>query len=187
MTFVRRDCPSLPELLCLKYYRAESDGWRDSIHCGSCVARLQNRLRPMTRCLRPNDCSCTIYRRQPPSLLASASNTLSIISRARSVRTDKLGHIRSVCYSGTFAQGTHSVTAPSRLPRVRLRFRSDAFSYKLHHHCPGNGTWDVEMKRTFGSEIEAIKSLAVLKNLFCCRHYRKGLFFSTICLHHPVF
>ena len=76
LTFVRRDYLSLPELVCLKYYRAESDGWRDTIHCGSCIARLQNRLRPMTGYLRPNDCSCTICRRQPPSLLASASNTL---------------------------------------------------------------------------------------------------------------
>jgi len=47
LTFVRRDYFSLTEL-CLKYYRAESDGWRDSIHCGSCVTRFQNRLRPMT-------------------------------------------------------------------------------------------------------------------------------------------
>jgi len=47
MTFVRRDYPSLPKLLCLKYYRAESDGWRDNIHCGSCVTRYQNRLRHM--------------------------------------------------------------------------------------------------------------------------------------------
>jgi len=76
LTFVRRDYPSLLELLCLKYYRAESDGWRDTIHCGSCITRLQNRLRPMTGCLPPNDCSCTICIRQPPSLLASASNTL---------------------------------------------------------------------------------------------------------------
>jgi hypothetical protein len=60
LTFVRRDYPSLPELLCLKYYRAESTGWTDSIHYGSCVARLQNRLHPVTRCLRPDDCSCTI-------------------------------------------------------------------------------------------------------------------------------
>ena len=75
LTLVRRDYPSLPELLCLKYYRAESDGWRDLVHCGSCVARLQNRLRPVTGCRRPHNCNCTICRREPP-LLALASNTL---------------------------------------------------------------------------------------------------------------
>jgi len=76
MTFVRRDCPSLPELVRLKYYRAKSNGWRDNVHCGSCVGRYQHTLRHMTRCLRPNDCSCTICRRQPTSLFSSASNAL---------------------------------------------------------------------------------------------------------------
>ena len=54
LTFVRCDYPSLPELVCLKHYRAESDGWRDDIHCHSCVVRFQNRLRPLTRCQRPD-------------------------------------------------------------------------------------------------------------------------------------
>jgi len=39
MNFFRRDYPSPPELLCLKYYRVESDGWRDNVHYGSCVTR----------------------------------------------------------------------------------------------------------------------------------------------------
>ena len=73
LTIVRRDYPALPELLCLKYYRAESDGWRYIIHCGSCVTRLRNRLRPVTRCLRPDNRNCTVCRQEPP-LLASASN-----------------------------------------------------------------------------------------------------------------
>ena len=33
------------------------------------------------------------------------------------------------------------------------------------------------MKRTFGSEIEAIISLVKLETLFWCRHYKKGLLF----------
>jgi hypothetical protein len=76
LTFVRRDYPSLHEVLCLKYYRPESAGWRDSKHCGSCVMKFQNKLRHMTLCLRPNDCSCTTCRRKPPYLLASASKAI---------------------------------------------------------------------------------------------------------------
>jgi len=86
LTLVRCDYPALPELLCLKYYRAESDGWRDLVHCGSCVARFQNRLRPVTGCRGPDNCNGTNCRREPP-LLALASNTLPIGSRARAVHT----------------------------------------------------------------------------------------------------
>jgi len=42
---------------------------------------------------------------------------------------------------------------PPNFPVIRLRFRCDVF-YKLHHHCPGDGSWEVEMKRTFRSDIE---------------------------------
>jgi len=188
LTLVRRDYPSLPELLCLKYYRAESDGWRDTIYCGSCVTRLQNRLRPMTRCLRPDDCSCIICRRHPPSLLASASNTLFQLV----LELDRFALTNETTY-GQYVIAVRSRKVPPRrllppdFPLVRLRFRADAFSHKLHHHCPGKGTWEVEMKRTFETEIEAIISLTFLEKLFWCRHCRKGLFSTVGCLQHPIF
>jgi len=187
MTFVRRDYPSLPELLCLKYYRAKSDGWRDNIHCSLCVTRYQNRLRNMTRCLRPNDCSCTICRRQSPSLLASASNSLFqlVLELDRFVLTNETTY-------GQYVRAVVSRRVPTRrllppdFPFVRLGFRCDVFAHKLHHHCQGDGTWEVEMKRTFGSDIEAIRSLTVLENLFWCRYCKRGLFFSSVCLYHPI-
>jgi hypothetical protein len=123
MAFVRRDYPSLPELLCLKYYMAESDGWRDNIHCDLCVARYQNRLRPMTRCLRPNDCSCTIFRRQPPFLLASASNTLFRLV----LELDRFALTNETTY-GQYVIAVRSRRVPTRrllppdIPFVRLRF-----------------------------------------------------------------
>ena len=69
---------------------------------------------------------------------------------------------------------------PPKFPFIRLSFRCDAFSRKLHRHCPGNGTWEVEMKRTFESEGNAIVCLVALKNLFWCTHCERGLFFSPL-------
>jgi len=142
----------------------------------------------MTQCLRPNDCSCTICRRQPHSLLASASNTLFQLV----LELDRFALTNETTY-GQYVIAVRSRRVPTRrllppeVPFIRLRFRCDAISRKLHHHCQVNGTWEVEMKRIFGSEIEAIRSLAVLENLFWCKHCRKGLFFSIVCLQHPIF
>jgi len=147
----------------------------------------QNRLGPMTRFLRPNDCSCTICRRQPPFLLASASNTLFrlVLELDRFALTNETTHGQYVIAVRSRRVPTRRLLPPD-FPFVCLRFRCDAFSRKLHHYCQGNETWEVEMKRTFGSDLEAIRSLAVLKNLFWCRHCRKGLFLSTVCLQHPI-
>jgi hypothetical protein len=72
MSLVRRDYLSLPELLCLKQYRAESGGWRNDIHCDECIMRFRSIIQPMRPhpCLRTmGDCRCTLCTRQPPSLL----------------------------------------------------------------------------------------------------------------------
>ena len=188
MTFVCRDYPSLPELLCLKYYRALSDGWTDNVHCGSCVTRYQNRLGHMTRCLRPNDCSCTICRRHPPSLLASASNTLFqlVLELDQFVLTSETTYSQYVQAVSSRRVPTQRLFPPN-FPVIRLRFRCDVFSHKLHHHCQGNGTGEVEMKWTFRSNIETIRYLAVLENLFWFRYCKRGLFYYPICLRHPIF
>ena len=36
LTFIPRDEPDLPRLVCLKHHRAESEGWRNDIHCPAC-------------------------------------------------------------------------------------------------------------------------------------------------------
>jgi hypothetical protein len=41
MTLVRREYLSLPEL-CLKYYRAESGGWRTDVHCATCITKFSH-------------------------------------------------------------------------------------------------------------------------------------------------
>ena len=79
LTFIPRDEPDLPRMVCLKHHRAESEWWRNDIHCPVCVTRFQTNLRRLANCQRPNNYPCFICLRQPPSLLASASHTLFLM------------------------------------------------------------------------------------------------------------
>jgi hypothetical protein len=72
-------CPtpdSKPIMLFLKYYRARSDSWRDTANCDSCVRLQQRQVQAFTPCSQPNQCSCIICLRQPPSLHDIASFSL---------------------------------------------------------------------------------------------------------------
>ena len=62
-----------PRLLCLKYYRAASGGWRDNGNCDVCVLEYQQTIRSYSGGRQPDDCSCHICRRQPPTLQDLAS------------------------------------------------------------------------------------------------------------------
>ena len=56
-------------LLCLKYYRAASDEWRDASNCDICVEQYQKCVSTQCRCNMSDTCFCWICLRQPPSLL----------------------------------------------------------------------------------------------------------------------
>ena len=145
-------------------------------------------LRSVTRCQRPNDCICSICRRQPPSLLASASHTLFHMV----LELHRFAFAKETTYGQNMALRSQRVPLqqllPPDFPNIRLRFRCAAFSKKLHSHCPGPDIWwDVKMKRTFRSQSEAIRSLVLLKDLFWCRHCTKGLFFPNDCPHPNLF
>ena len=124
--------------------------------------------------------SCTICIRQPPSLLASACNTLFQLG----LELYQFVLTSETTYS-QYVQAVSSRRIPTRrlLPPnftvIRLPFRCDV-SHKVHRHCQGNGTWKVEMKRIFRSDIEAIRSLTEIENLFLCRYCKRGLFFYSI-------
>jgi hypothetical protein len=66
-----------PRLLCLKYYRTASDGWKDGTNCDSCVAEDRQSLRAQTGCLSPRACFCNICVRQPPKLFDLAHHVFS--------------------------------------------------------------------------------------------------------------
>ena len=114
LTFVRRNYPAPPELVCLKHYRAESDGWRNDIHCLACVTRTQN--------ITFRDQMSASKRLHLLYLQATASlptrfripYTLSHGTRTAQVRIRERDHIRSE-YGAPLAASTPSATAPSRL------------------------------------------------------------------------
>jgi hypothetical protein len=66
----------IPRLLCLQYYRAKSDGWRDIGNCDECIEENELALLPLTNCTLHEGCQCGICVRQPPSLVNLASHIL---------------------------------------------------------------------------------------------------------------
>jgi len=186
LTHVRRDYLALPEMLCLKYYRAESAEWRNDILCGPCIARFQSRFQHATSCLRTRDCRCRVCARQPPSLLGLASNTLfgMIFELGSFVLTRETTYDQYVLADGSKRVPTQQLLPPD-FPDICLNLRCSIFAYKLHHHCPGSGAWKIQLEYTFGSESEAIRSIVRIENTYWCRHCRRGLFFYNECSPSP--
>jgi hypothetical protein len=65
-----------PTLSFLKYYRAESEGWKDTTQCRMCLVEYKQAIQPCTYCVMASNCSCNICRRQPPSLFALSARVL---------------------------------------------------------------------------------------------------------------
>ena len=86
---------SLPRMICVRYYRGRSDGWRDAVNCTQCTLQYQAALTPMTNCRLPAACRCNICLRQPPSLRDAASHVLF-----RNVYN--IQHLFHFCSSTTF-------------------------------------------------------------------------------------
>ena len=63
---------STPRMLCLKYYRAASDGWKNASNCDDCVEQYQACVSTHCGCNLSDTCFCRICLRQPPSLFGSA-------------------------------------------------------------------------------------------------------------------
>jgi hypothetical protein len=76
ITLLLPDDTPEPRLLCLSYYRAASDGWRDNGNCEVCVLEYQQTIRLYSGCRQPNDCSCHIFRRQPLTMQDFASQSV---------------------------------------------------------------------------------------------------------------
>ena len=67
---------SLTKTICIQYYRARSDGWRDEVNCIKCTSQYKATLKPLVHCPIPAACRCNICLRQPPSLHDAASHVL---------------------------------------------------------------------------------------------------------------
>jgi hypothetical protein len=138
MTPVRRAYLSLPELLCLKYYRAESGGWRSDIHCSISISKYHSMIGHLlpSPCLRTSLCKCRICTRQPPSLLGSASHTvfhlihdLGGFTLNRETTHDQ--YIIAVRSKKTIIP---QLLLPD-FPNVKLHFKCRVLFYRLHTFC----------------------------------------------------
>ena len=67
---------SLIKTICIQYYRARSDGWKDKVNCITCTSQYKATLKPLVHCPIPAACRCNICLRQPPSLHDAASHVL---------------------------------------------------------------------------------------------------------------
>ena len=66
--FLNQTSVSDTKLLCLQYYRAACDGWRDEFNCDNCVAEFMSDMIPLCNYRMVSDCDCKVCRRQPTSL-----------------------------------------------------------------------------------------------------------------------
>ena len=66
----------LPKLLFLKYYRAESEAWKDIVNCDDCVEHHRAIVEPFHSCDFSPECTCKICKRQPTTLADSARHVL---------------------------------------------------------------------------------------------------------------
>ena len=63
MALSPRDPPAQPELVFLKQYRTESDGWKDSGKCPECIEHIREALLPFHGCDLSYECGCKVCTR----------------------------------------------------------------------------------------------------------------------------
>ena len=63
-------------MICILYYRAISDGWRDEVACTPCALEYKAIMKPFLACRLPDTCHCKVCVRQPPTLRDAASHVL---------------------------------------------------------------------------------------------------------------
>ena len=68
--------------------------------------------------------------------------------------------------------------------RLWFRYQHD-FHHKLHHSCPGIGSWHGELGCKYDFTDEIISDLINQKDQFWCQHCEWGLFFPKTCKKHP--
>jgi len=171
-----RGAAKLPKLLCLKYYRAESDAWKDIVTCDDCVECHKAVMEPFHACDLSPECTCKIYTRQLPTLADSAryvlfNYTIYIDSFKLAVEKTYSQHVYAVCSNRVPLDNL----LPPENPTIRLWYLHDINSpYKHHHDCPGDGSWDSNTVKTYTSDDAMIDDLISHKEHFWCHHCKMG-------------
>ena len=178
----------LPKLICIRYYRAISDGWRDEGYCPPCTSEYQAVMKPFLGCRLPDTCRCNFCLRQPPKLRDAASHVLF-------KQLYNVEHMFLFTSNTTFNEYVYAVRSgrvplakllPPQYPRLTIWCASNT-SRTISHHvtCPGKGVWRNVMSTQFRTPVAAVVILASRSEPFWCMHCSRGLFFPTSCAEHP--
>ena len=176
----------LPELLFLKHYRVDSDGWKDSANCNKCFDHRKNLLLPFHACDLSPECACKICSRQPPSLADCARHVLFQytlhLDRFR-LETDTT-HVQYV-YAVRSNRVPQADLLPPEVPTIAVWYCSNVDSpLRFHRDCRGAGSWLNQTENVYASLEEQIRDLVTYKNHFWCHHCEKALFFLKSCVEH---
>ena len=178
----------LRKLICIRYYRAVSDGWRDEAYCPTCTLEYRAIMKPLLGCRLPDTCRCNICLRQPPSLRDAVSHVL--LKHVYNIQ-----HMFRFSSHTTFNEYVYAVRTgrvdierllPPQFPTITLWCATNT-SHTISHHvtCPGKGVWRNKMTTMFKSRAAAVRILSERSEPFQCMHCSRGLFFPTACSDHP--
>jgi len=178
----------MPELMFLKHYRVESDGWEDRARCDSCVDSNPDMLLPFHACDLSDDCSYKICMRQPPNLAACAQHVL--FNYTLNLHRFQLGvdttHDRYV-YAARSNRVPQENLLPPEAPVISVWFYYDVVSpFRFHRDCPGAVSWRGQSERSYGPDPlrDMINDLIRHKNHFWSHHCERSLFFPLTCADH---
>jgi len=148
-----RGAAKLPKLMFLKYYRAESEAWKDTVNCDNCVEHHKAIVEPFHSCDLLPECTCKICTRQPPTLADSARHVLFNYT----LYIDRF----KLTIGETYSQYVYAVRSnrvpldnllPPETPTIPLWYLYDVNSpYKHYHDCPGARSWDSNSVKTYSS------------------------------------
>ena len=133
-----------PELMLLKHYRVQSDGWKDIGLCVECMDNHQEMILPFYGCDLSVDCKCKMCTRQPPSLADSARHVLFNYTISRQILPWNGYTIRSIRVRGPFKSSV------AGCPMITIWYCNDIDSpFKFHRDCLGAGSWLNQSERKY--------------------------------------
>ena len=178
--------PPLPDLLFVKHYRVESNGWKNSGNCDDCVEHHKEILLPFNACDLTTTCACTFCTRQPASLADCARHILFHY-------THHLDRFRLETHT-TYDQYVYAVSTnrvpqadllPPEAPTICVWYLSNIDSpLRFYRDCLGAGPWLNQSERKYSSSEEQMRDFVTYRNHFWCHHCDKGLLFPRSCVEH---
>jgi len=168
-----------PELMFLKHFRTQSDGWNDSGNCDEFIDNRQVLMLPFHVRDLSLECECKMCTRHPPSLADSVRHVLFNYT----LHLDRFHHEGNTPYDlYVYAARSNQVSQDALLPpeaqMIIIWYCNDINSpLKVHRDCLCAGPWINQSERKYDSYETLNNDLIIHKNHFWCHQCDKGLFF----------